>query len=279
MNWQFTPRSVWGRRCYLHPAAGHAARRLRDPPRTHGHPQHALPDHECQIWRSRIAVTIVQIASPTGIARRPADASPADPADSAARHVRRAGARQRQRGQRAVAHVVAGAGIASAATAAANHLDVEQRRLGSAFGSASVSASSRGSPGDLDGSLRAGSALDFGSNLIGAAFGAWVTDRYILRQPVVSHDALGHRAIGVALQMPLQLASIRRRSARPAPFVTHGRGAATATRPLSPAPGRCPTGCRRCAEPDRHAHHVGVRRRRRVAARRRAGDASSTPGG
>ena len=46
-----------------------------------------------------------------------------------------------------------------------------------------------------------GSALDFGCNMIGAAFGAWVTDRYLL-QPVVTHDAAGHRAIGVALQMP-----------------------------------------------------------------------------
>ena len=45
-----------------------------------------------------------------------------------------------------------------------------------------------------------GSSLDFASNLIGAALGAWVTDRYILA-PVVVRDAAGHARVGVALKM------------------------------------------------------------------------------
>ena len=101
-----------------------------------------------------------------------------------------------------LSHVVAGAGIASAATAAANHLDVEQRGWVGFWVSVGVSLVEEVPQVISNGSSQLrGSALDFGSNLIGAAFGAWVTDRYIL-QPVVSHDALGHRAIGVALQMP-----------------------------------------------------------------------------
>jgi hypothetical protein len=44
------------------------------------------------------------------------------------------------------------------------------------------------------------SALDFTANMVGAAIGAWVTDRYILA-PVISRDAMGHRKVGVALNM------------------------------------------------------------------------------
>lgn len=45
-----------------------------------------------------------------------------------------------------------------------------------------------------------GSALDFGSNLVGAALGAWVTDRYVL-QPMVRNDFAGHTSVGLALRM------------------------------------------------------------------------------
>lgn len=100
-----------------------------------------------------------------------------------------------------VSHVISGAVIASAATAVASHFEVENRgwvgfwtSVGISFVEEAVQVAANGS------SQVRGSALDFGSNLVGAAFGAWVTDRYLL-QPVVRHDTAGHTSVGVALHM------------------------------------------------------------------------------
>ncbi|MCO5123311.1 MAG: hypothetical protein M9915_06175 [Rhizobacter sp.] len=102
-----------------------------------------------------------------------------------------------------VSHLISGALIASAATALADHYDyrVEDRgwvgfwtSVGISFVSESVQVLTSGS------SQVHGSALDFGYNLVGAAIGAYVTDRYIL-QPVVTRDAAGNRTVGVAMQM------------------------------------------------------------------------------
>jgi hypothetical protein len=43
------------------------------------------------------------------------------------------------------------------------------------------------------------SAMDFASNLLGAALGAWITDQFVLR-PVVQRDAAGHQRVGLVLQ-------------------------------------------------------------------------------
>ena len=101
-----------------------------------------------------------------------------------------------------LSHLLSGALVASAATALANHYDyrVEDRgwvgfwtSVGISFVSESVQVISNGS------SQVHGSALDFGYNLVGAAIGAFVTDRFIL-QPVVTRDPAGHRTVGIAMQ-------------------------------------------------------------------------------
>jgi len=100
-----------------------------------------------------------------------------------------------------ISHVVAGAAIASAATAVASHFEVENRAWVGFWTSVGISFVEEGAQVASNGSSQVrGSALDFGANLVGAAFGAWVTDRYIL-QPVVTHDAAGHSLLGVALHM------------------------------------------------------------------------------
>ncbi len=98
-------------------------------------------------------------------------------------------------------HFVTGAAIASAATAVASHYELEDRgwigfwtSVGISFVEEAAQVASNGS------SQLRGSALDFGSNLLGAALGAWVTDRYLL-QPMVTRDATGHSSVGVALRM------------------------------------------------------------------------------
>jgi uncharacterized protein YfiM (DUF2279 family) len=98
-------------------------------------------------------------------------------------------------------HFVAGAAIASAATAVASHFELENRgwvgfwtSVGISFAEEAVQVASNGS------SQLRGSAMDFGANLLGAAIGAWVTDKYVL-QPMVKQDAAGHSSMGVALHM------------------------------------------------------------------------------
>lgn len=99
-------------------------------------------------------------------------------------------------------HFLAGAAIASGATAVANHYEVENRgwvgfgtSVGISFVMEAVQVASNGS------SQLGPSALDFGANLLGAAMGAWVTDRFILA-PVVSSDGHGHHAVSLTLRMP-----------------------------------------------------------------------------
>ncbi len=100
-----------------------------------------------------------------------------------------------------ISHVAAGAAFASAATAIADHYDVENRAwvgfwtsVGIGFVSESIQVIANGS------SQIHGSALDFGSNLIGAAFGAWVTDKYLLR-PVIVKESTGHYSVGLVVGM------------------------------------------------------------------------------
>lgn len=99
-------------------------------------------------------------------------------------------------------HLVAGAAIASAATVVADHYGVEQRAWVGFGTSVGISFVLEAVQIAANGSSQVGpSALDFGANLVGAAFGAWVTDRFVL-QPVVSKDASGHVRAGVAMKLP-----------------------------------------------------------------------------
>jgi hypothetical protein len=99
-------------------------------------------------------------------------------------------------------HFVAGGVMAGAATAIADHYGVEQRGWVGFWTSVGLSFVSEGLQVAANGSSQAkGSALDFGSNMLGAALGAWVTDQYIL-SPVVARDASGHYTVGVAMRLP-----------------------------------------------------------------------------
>jgi hypothetical protein len=99
-------------------------------------------------------------------------------------------------------HLLAGAAFASAATVVADHYGVEQRAWVGFGTSVGISFVLEAVQIAANGSSQVGpSALDFGSNLIGAAFGAWVTDRYVL-QPVLGKDSTGHVRAGLALKMP-----------------------------------------------------------------------------
>jgi hypothetical protein len=98
-------------------------------------------------------------------------------------------------------HVVAGAAMASAVTVIADHYGAENRGWIGFWTTVSFSFVAEGLQVASNGSSQLrGSALDFGSNMLGAALGAWVTDRYLLA-PVVARDADGHRVVGVAFQM------------------------------------------------------------------------------
>jgi uncharacterized protein YfiM (DUF2279 family) len=96
-------------------------------------------------------------------------------------------------------HFVAGAAIASAATAVADHVGAEDRAwigFGTAVGISFVLEAAQIAS---NGSSQVGpSALDFASNLVGAALGAWVTDQFLLK-PVVQRDSAGHQRIGLVL--------------------------------------------------------------------------------
>jgi hypothetical protein len=90
--------------------------------------------------------------------------------------------------------------MASACTAIADHYRVQHRaRVG--FGASSLlglfaetlQVASNSQP-----SMRS-AWLDVGSNALGAAAGAWVIDRYLLK-PTVTRDATEHALIDVALQ-------------------------------------------------------------------------------
>lgn len=99
-------------------------------------------------------------------------------------------------------HFLAGAAIASGATAVADHYGVENRGWVGFGTSVGISFVMEAVQIAANGSSQVGpSALDFGANLLGAALGAWVTDRVILA-PVVSSDGHGHHAMSLTLRMP-----------------------------------------------------------------------------
>lgn len=102
-----------------------------------------------------------------------------------------------------VSHVFAGMAVAGGVTAAADYFGAGENRGWIGFGtSVGLSFIAETAQVISNGSSQIkGSSLDFASNLVGAAFGAWVTDKYIL-SPVVARDASGHQRIGIAMQMP-----------------------------------------------------------------------------
>jgi hypothetical protein len=99
-------------------------------------------------------------------------------------------------------HLVGGMAIASAATVVADRCGAGENRGWVGFGTSvafsfvneAVQVAANGS------SQLRGSSLDFAANLAGAAFGALVTDKYVLA-PVVVNDASGQRHLGVAFHM------------------------------------------------------------------------------
>lgn len=99
-------------------------------------------------------------------------------------------------------HALAGMAIAAGATVAADYFGAGENRGWIGFGtSVGISFVEEAAQVIANGSSQvSGSALDFASNLVGAAFGAWVTDKYIL-SPVVTKDAHGRQRVGVALKM------------------------------------------------------------------------------
>ena len=101
-----------------------------------------------------------------------------------------------------LSHLLSGAAIAAGATAVADHYGAGENRGWIGFGtSVGISFVMESAQIIANGSSQVrGSSLDFASNLVGAAFGAWVTDRYILA-PVVTRDASGHNHFGVTLKM------------------------------------------------------------------------------
>lgn len=101
-----------------------------------------------------------------------------------------------------VSHVFGGMAIASAATLVADRCGAGENRGWAGFGAAvAFSFANEAVQVAANGSSQVrGSSLDFAANLAGAAFGAWVTDRYLLA-PVVVNDGAGQRHLGVAFQM------------------------------------------------------------------------------
>ena len=100
-----------------------------------------------------------------------------------------------------LSHVVSGALIAAGAAAIGDRYGVEDRRWFGFSTSVGFSAVIEGAQILVTGPDQVGpSALDFTANLVGAALGAWVTDRYLL-QPVISRDAQGRRVLGATLSM------------------------------------------------------------------------------
>lgn len=102
-----------------------------------------------------------------------------------------------------ISHVVSGGLIAGAVTKFADDRGWEDRRWVGFATSVGISLVMEGVQvltSDDRGKQFRSSAMDFTANLIGAAVGAWVTDKYLLT-PVVGRDAQGHRKVGVALNM------------------------------------------------------------------------------
>lgn len=103
--------------------------------------------------------------------------------------------------QSELSHVVSGAAIAMAAAKVAENHGAEDPRWTGFMTSVGISLVMEGVQIATTGRRQVRpSALDFTSNLIGAAIGIWVADRYLL-MPVVRRDPEGHRVVGVALHM------------------------------------------------------------------------------
>lgn len=95
-------------------------------------------------------------------------------------------------------HVAGGMVLASGVTSIADHYHVEKRGWVGFWVSTGlgVLAEAIQMASDDDATLSS-AALDAGSNMIGAAIGAYVTDRYIL-MPVIKKDAAGHSVFGIS---------------------------------------------------------------------------------
>jgi hypothetical protein len=100
-----------------------------------------------------------------------------------------------------ISHVASGAAIAAAVTAVADRFGAEDRRWVGFATTVGISLVEEGVQVLTTGPRQIGpSAMDFVATFFGATFGAWATDRYLLT-PVVTRDAAGHRAFGVAMRM------------------------------------------------------------------------------
>lgn len=100
-----------------------------------------------------------------------------------------------------LSHVVSGALIAGGSTAIAEHCRVDDRRWFGFATSVGLSAVIEGVQILATGPDQVGpSAMDFTANLLGAAFGAWVTDRFLLL-PVVTRDAPCRRVLGARFSL------------------------------------------------------------------------------
>lgn len=100
-----------------------------------------------------------------------------------------------------ISHVASGALIAGGATAIGGHYRIEDRRWFGFATSVGIAAVIEGVQILTTGPGQVGpSALDFTANLVGAAAGAWFTDRYLLL-PIVTRDAQGRRLLGAELRL------------------------------------------------------------------------------
>lgn len=97
-------------------------------------------------------------------------------------------------------HFLAGGGIAAAATLVADHYGMEHSAIIGFGTSVGISFVLEAAQIATNGSQQVRpSALDFASNLVGAALGAWITDRSLTVTRTL--DASGRRAIGVAMNL------------------------------------------------------------------------------
>jgi hypothetical protein len=98
-----------------------------------------------------------------------------------------------------LAHVAAGAAVAAAGTAVADRFEVEHPAWAGFAASSLMGLTAEWIQVKSSASSSRRSAwLDAGSNALGAALGAWATDRYLLR-PVITRDAAGRTHARIVL--------------------------------------------------------------------------------
>lgn len=100
-----------------------------------------------------------------------------------------------------ISHAFAGAGTAMVVSVIAERQGAESPRwigFGSSVALSLVAEGAQVAGGGAG--VGRSSALDFASNLVGAAVGTWLSDRYLLT-PVVARDAQGRRVVGAALRL------------------------------------------------------------------------------